>query len=135
MNGWWAQTVTVGYERIKGLRAIGQRRDGSYEANKSKTIAASAAAVYRAWTDGATRQRWMDGASCTVRTKAPSRSVRLAWPDGSVVAVWLTAKGRTKTAVAVQHTRLPDRESVDRVKRWWADRLAALDKLLTNRRR
>src|SRR5437867_10731410 len=25
--GWWAQTVTVGYERIKGLRAIGQRRD------------------------------------------------------------------------------------------------------------
>jgi hypothetical protein len=32
--GWWAQTVTVGYERIKGLRAVGQRRDGSFEANK-----------------------------------------------------------------------------------------------------
>jgi hypothetical protein len=27
--GWWAQTVTVGYERIKGLRVVGQRRDGS----------------------------------------------------------------------------------------------------------
>lgn len=24
--GWWAQMVTVGYERIKGIRAIGQRR-------------------------------------------------------------------------------------------------------------
>ena len=24
--GWWCQRVTVGYERIKGLRAIGQRR-------------------------------------------------------------------------------------------------------------
>src|SRR5262245_50459176 len=24
---WWSQTVTVGYERIKGLRARGQRRD------------------------------------------------------------------------------------------------------------
>jgi hypothetical protein len=24
--GWWAQTVTVGYERIKGLRAVGPRR-------------------------------------------------------------------------------------------------------------
>jgi hypothetical protein len=22
--GWWAQTVTVGYERIKGLRAVGE---------------------------------------------------------------------------------------------------------------
>ncbi len=29
VTGWWAQTVTVGYERIKGLRAVGQRRDGS----------------------------------------------------------------------------------------------------------
>ena len=29
VTGWWAQTVTVGYERIKGLRAVGQRRDRS----------------------------------------------------------------------------------------------------------
>src|SRR5687767_10343667 len=36
--GWWTQTVTVGYERIKGLRARGQRRDGSYEASKSRTF-------------------------------------------------------------------------------------------------
>src|SRR4051812_14377122 len=36
--GWWAQTVTVGYERIKGLRAVGQRRDGSFEAHKSRTF-------------------------------------------------------------------------------------------------
>jgi hypothetical protein len=28
VDGWWSQTVTVGYERIKGLRARGQRRDG-----------------------------------------------------------------------------------------------------------
>ena len=35
---WWCQTVTVGYERIKGLRAIGQWRDGTYEASKSKVI-------------------------------------------------------------------------------------------------
>jgi len=27
VSAWWAQTVTVGYERIKGLRAIGQRTD------------------------------------------------------------------------------------------------------------
>src|SRR6185369_17849812 len=35
---WWTQTVTVGYERIKGLRARGQRRDGSYETSKSRTF-------------------------------------------------------------------------------------------------
>jgi hypothetical protein len=46
---WWTQTVTVGYERIKGLRAIGQRRDGSYEATKSKTFAAPVSRLYRAF--------------------------------------------------------------------------------------
>src|SRR5574338_1005744 len=35
---WWSQTVTVGYERIKGLRVRGQRLDGSFEASKSRTL-------------------------------------------------------------------------------------------------
>ena len=30
VSGWWAQTVTVGYERIRGLREIGQKCDGSF---------------------------------------------------------------------------------------------------------
>jgi hypothetical protein len=38
VGDWWSQMVTVGYERIKGLRARGQRRDGSYEATKSRTF-------------------------------------------------------------------------------------------------
>jgi hypothetical protein len=31
ISGWWSQTVTVGYERLKGLREVGQRRGGAYE--------------------------------------------------------------------------------------------------------
>src|SRR5690349_12709262 len=36
---WWSQMVTVGYERIRGLRDHGQRRGGAYEASKSRTFA------------------------------------------------------------------------------------------------
>ena len=46
---WWTQAVTVGYERIKGLRAIGQRRGGGYEASKSKVFAVPVARLYRAF--------------------------------------------------------------------------------------
>ena len=53
--GWWAQAVTVGYERIKGLRAVGQRRDGSFEANKSRTFAVPLVRLYRAFHDARTR--------------------------------------------------------------------------------
>ena len=38
IGDWWSQSVTVGYERIKGRRAIGQRLDGRYEAGKSRTF-------------------------------------------------------------------------------------------------
>ncbi|MEW2147575.1 DUF4287 domain-containing protein, partial [Micromonospora vinacea] len=33
--GWWAQTITVGYEQARGLRAPGQRRGGGFEASAS----------------------------------------------------------------------------------------------------
>src|SRR6185295_8240868 len=46
LGGWWAQAVTVGYERIKGLRQIGQRRDGGFEVNKSKTVAVPLSRLY-----------------------------------------------------------------------------------------
>src|SRR4051812_37224108 len=36
---WWTQMVTVGYERIKGLRVRGQQRSGSFQISKSKTLA------------------------------------------------------------------------------------------------
>src|SRR5438128_9518271 len=35
---WWSQMLTVGYERIRGLRARGQRRGGLWEASKSRTF-------------------------------------------------------------------------------------------------
>ena len=51
IDGWWSQTVTVGYERIKGLRARGQRRDGTYEATKSRTFNVPVTTLFDAWAD------------------------------------------------------------------------------------
>ncbi len=131
--GWWAQTVTVGYERIRGLRDIGQRRGGSYEANKSKTIAAPVAAVFRAFTDARRRRLWLPGVKLTVRKAAPDKSVRIAWADGTRVEVWLMPKGDGKAVASIQHGPLPDREAVDRVKAFWSERLEALASLLAPR--
>ena len=35
--GWWAQGVTVEYEKARGLRPIGGDRDGTYNVTASKT--------------------------------------------------------------------------------------------------
>src|SRR6266511_537682 len=55
---WWSQTVTVGYERIRGLRDKGQRRDGAYEASKSRTFAVPLEKRYAAFANARTRARW-----------------------------------------------------------------------------
>jgi hypothetical protein len=130
---WWSQTVTVGYERIKGLRAIGQRRDGSYEASKSKVIAVPVSRLYRAWRDARTRARWLPDVRPVIRTATRDRSMRVSWPDGTSVLVGFAAKGAAKSQVAIQHARLPDREAASRMKEYWAARLAALTDVLVPR--
>jgi hypothetical protein len=134
IDGWWAQTVTVGYERIKGLRDRGQRRGGSYEATKSKTFKVSVGTLYRAFADAKTRRRWLTGASPAVRTAIRDRSMRLGWEDGTIVALWFTAKGDAKSAVSVQHMKLPDRAAAQRWKDYWAEKLAAVGRVLPSSR-
>jgi uncharacterized protein YndB with AHSA1/START domain len=128
VRSWWTQTVTVGYERIKGLRAIGQQRDGGFEATKSRTIAAPAKAVSRAFTDSRVRRKWLPGVDVTVR-KATNKSVRITWDDDSSVEVWLTEKGG-KTSTAVTQRKLAGREDAERRKAYWNGRLTALKTLL-----
>jgi len=131
--GWWSQTVTVGYERIKGLRARGQRRDGTYEANKSRTFNVPVTTLFDAWAKTTVRKRWLNGAIVNVRTATAPKSMRLDFTDRSIIAVGFAAKGKAKSSVAVQHTKLPDRATADRLKQYWSDRLDALGVVLSAR--
>jgi hypothetical protein len=128
--GWWAQSVTVGYERIKGLRAVGQRRDGSFEANKSRTFSVPLVRLYRAFHDTRTRARWLPGVDLTVRTATRGKSMRITWPDRTSVAVGFSGRGQGKSQVAVQHEKLADRAAQVRMRQYWAERLDALGQVL-----
>jgi hypothetical protein len=133
VGSWWTQMVTVGYERIKGLRDRGQRRGGSYEAGKSKTFHVPVSALFEAWADDAARRRWLDGVQPVVRTATPRKSMRLQWPDGTIVVVGFTAKGNAKGVLSIVHTKLRDKSAADKAKQYWADRLDALAALLAAR--
>ena len=126
---WWSQTVTVGYERIKGLRAKGQRRDGTFEASKSRTFAVPVKTLFKAWADDTTRRRWLNGAAVRIRTATEPKSMRLDWND-SIVAVGFAPKGSSRSSVAIQHTKLPDRETATELKDYWSARFDALGDVL-----
>ena len=123
--GWWTQTVTVGYERIRGLRERGQRRSGVWEASKSKTINAAVGTVFRSFKQPKLRAAWLTN-KVVIRTSVPNKSLRLTWDDGTSVEVYIVSKGRSKTQVAVQHTRLQNKQAADRMKSFWAEHLGEL---------
>jgi len=128
--GWWAQTVTVGYERIRGLRDIGQRRSGEYEASKSKTLPVPLGKLYRAFSVARTRERWLPGVKWTVRTAIADKSMRVTWEDGTSVELYFLAKGPEKSQVAIQHRKLEGKAQAAKAKAYWGERLEELAKVL-----
>ena len=128
---WWNQMIAVGYERIKGLRARGQRRSGEFVMTRSRTFGVDVGTLFGAWADGRRRKRWLGETGVKVRTATAPKSMRLQMPDGAIVAVWFQAKGDGKSVVAVEQGRLPDRETADALKQRWSERFDALrDELL-----
>jgi hypothetical protein len=112
---WWSQMVTVGYERIRGLREKGQRRGGAYEANKSRTFKVPVEKLFAAFTNARTRNRWLD-AKMTVRTANANKTIRASFDDGTLAQFYFTDKGNGKSAVTVQHQKLPDKDVAARTK-------------------
>lgn len=130
IDGWWAQSVTVGYERIRGLRAKHQRRGGDFEASKSRTLAAPVSSLFAAFAEARLRKRWLAGLEPTVRTAKADKTMRLTWPDATSVEVYFTEKGPSKSTVTVTHKKLASAEAVAEAKAEWGERLDRLAALL-----
>jgi hypothetical protein len=126
VEGWYSQSITVGYERARGLRAPGERPDG-FAVGVSRTIAVPVQELFDAFTDESLRERWLPGADMRVRTATAPRTARYDWEDGSTrVIVGFDDMGEAKSRVAVSHERLPDADAADEMKSWWRERLTAL---------
>lgn len=128
--GWWAQAITVSYERARGLRAVGQRSNG-FSVTASKTVAVPPERLFDAFEDEVIRERWLPGAELYTRTATRPRSARYDWEDGSTrVVVWFTPTGDSKSQIALEHERLPDADTAEEMKAWWRERVAALKTML-----
>lgn len=130
VGGWWAQSITVSYERARGMRAPHQQGE-TFSVAATRTVAADAERVSDALTDPSLRERWLPGAPMRERTTTRGGSRRFDWddPPSRVVCV-LVSKGEGRTQVALQHEKLPDAAAADRMKAMWRERLLALKDML-----
>lgn len=130
IGGWWAQSVTVAYERVRGMRAMHQQ-PGGFAIAVTRTIRATPERISEAFTDGATRVAWLPDAPISVRTSRPGKSARFDWSDPpSRVAYDLAVMGERKTQLSLGHEKIPDAAAAERLKGLWRERLDALKELL-----
>ena len=130
---WWTQTITVAYERSRGMRGRHQMGDG-YSISVTKTVAVDAERALAAFTKPSLRKRWLSDASMRQRPTRAALSARFDWSDpASRVIVTVITKAADKATVAVTHEQLPDGESAERFKSAWRDWLGALKAVLERR--
>jgi hypothetical protein len=133
VDGWWAQTVTVGYERARGMRAKHQRPDG-FSVSVSKTVPVDVHTLWRAFTDTRARNRWLERGTLRLRTAQDDRTARFDVAGGGIAAAGFTPKGPAKASVAIGFERLPDQAAVETTRAVWRERLATLTEHLATPR-
>jgi uncharacterized protein YndB with AHSA1/START domain len=128
--GWWTQSITVAYERARGLRARHQMRDG-FSISATKTVAVTPERALSAITNARLRSGWLPGAPLRQRPTRAASSARFDWADPpSRVMVGVAPKGTSKSLVYVTHEQLPDAEAGERMKRVWRASLVELKAFL-----
>ena len=128
--GWWAQAITTGYERARGIRAKHQQPDG-FTVYASRTVGVPLDALFAAFADDAIRARWLTDGAMSLRTAQPGKTARFDW-DGGPTRGLVTgeAKGPSRTPAYVAHEKRPDAAVAEVAKAQWKQRVAALKAFL-----
>jgi uncharacterized protein YndB with AHSA1/START domain len=141
LSPWWAQTVTIGHERVRGGRLVGQVKRG-FETSASRTIGAPVREAFRAWSDARRLSRWLttkttqefrvggrwsnsEGDHGEFQRIVPNRHLRFTWnapgyASVSRVEVGFEALGRGRCSVNVGHSRLRSPREREAAQAGWA---------------
>jgi hypothetical protein len=123
---WNAQAITLGYERARGGRAVGEHDDG-FRVSVSRTVGVPVERLFDAVAEKTQRDRWLAGTALRERTATRPKSARFDWDEGdSRVHVTFFAKDSEKSTVSLSHERLADAAEADRMRAYWRERIGVL---------
>lgn len=152
VDAWYAQGLTVEYERDHGIREVGQRCDGMFAATVSRTINVPIQRVWDAWADSAQVSKWFttnanqdfreggmydngDGDRGIYKRIVPLKRLIFTWENekhcpGTRVAIDFVSKGESKTGIVITHEKLADKAGSDEMKMGWNWALTSLKSYL-----
>jgi uncharacterized protein YndB with AHSA1/START domain len=148
---WWSTTIVVEHERARGVHEKDGRPKGDSICS-TKTIRAPLERVFAAFGVRAGLARWFgpdprvdfakggtlttgDGDRLRFTRIRAGKDLRLAWEHptrapGSQVEVLFTGKGKGKTGLILNHTRMATRRDADELRAGWSTAFEALEQHL-----
>ena len=151
VSSWWRQSITVGYERARGKRAVGQTAYTGFQVGVQRTVAATATEAWYliilrpelwlgegaavAFAEGERYEvppaNGAPGASGEVRVVKPGARLRMTWrPEGwtapATLQFTLSENGWGKTAIHAQLEKLPDADAREAMRERWREALERL---------
>ncbi|MEM7482891.1 MAG: hypothetical protein AAF481_17085 [Acidobacteriota bacterium] len=129
VSAWYAQSITVAYERVHGLREIGQQGTGTYQVSVSRVLPVDAEMAC----DLLRRDTaiWLDNAAgkpgeslrqelANSEFQPSKRGYRLRYrPDTSIVELTVDRKPDGRSSLVARHSEVPDRKTLDRLRDRW----------------
>ncbi len=128
--GWWAQTITVEFERLIGRRKVGQTGDGTFQTTTTKTMKGDLDQVFNIWLNQA---RKTDRFNNQVVEEGPIISKSEKWRywrvilknDLKIVAS-VGYKSADKSILSLTTEKLPDQDSIEDWKNYWSNYLKGI---------
>jgi uncharacterized protein YndB with AHSA1/START domain len=151
VGGWYAQAITVEYERARGLREVGQKGE-HFEMSVTRTIRATPEATFEALTRARHWNRWLttkarvnakvggrfsdgDGDRGEFLRLSPPHFLRMTWEDGkrgpgSVVEFDLKERADGRITLCVLHRKLSSQAERKEMQRRWRGAMDSLGRYL-----
>ncbi len=150
-DAWWSTSIVVEYERAKGQKEKDGRPTG-YAICSTKTITATLDVVFAAFADAQQLDRWLgaktkldfvdggtfsnaDGDKGSFKKIRANKDIKFSWEradlaPGTAVEVLFADKGKGKSGITLNHSRIQSRAEADRLREGWSAALEALKTLL-----
>ena len=128
--GWWAQSITVAFERAIGRREVGQSCGGDFSASASRTLAGSLDDAVGTWRRLVANRRDFNGVPIESDPRVSHTEKWRYWradlADGSKIRVGIGERPGGRAGLGLSHEKLGDRQAAERWKKYWRNILKEL---------
>ncbi len=142
VSAWYSQSITVLYERARGIRVLNQASSGSHQVSVSRVLPAPFEAAQRCLTEADVRKRWLgavddvlaapidEAAEAGVKTKTDAAWIRIRLDredsDRGRIELRISATKNGRSQAVARIEQLPDAEAVPPERARWRQ---AIDEL------